>query len=77
MTKLLTILTLIPKLIEVVKAVESAIPITGKGKEKLEAVIDIMQATGDDIAGIIPILSTVISRIVALFNATGVFAKEA
>ena len=75
MTKILTILALIPRLIEAIKSVEAAVPLSGKGKEKMEAILDIMKDTGEDISGILPLISKTISRLVSLFNQTGVFQK--
>lgn len=74
---------LLPTLIEIVKAVEEAIPEAGKGKDKLAMVRELLQvayeATGDigeSFESLWPILQSVVDRIVALFNRTGVFGGE-
>lgn len=73
MKTLIFILQLIPSIIEAVKAAEAFIPLPGQGKAKLEFVLGVIQDTYHDAAGIIPIITKVIARIVGLANVTGVF----
>ena len=73
MNQIIAILQIIPMLIQVIKAVEEAIPFSGKGKEKLDAVINIVDSMGE-LAKQIP-LEKIISILVNLFNITGVFRK--
>lgn len=75
MEKLLIIAKLIPVLIDIIKAVEEAIPGSGKGEAKLAAIRGILEATVESFADLWPSLVKVVSTLVALFNTTGVFKK--
>jgi hypothetical protein len=77
MEKLLTILKLLPAIIAAVQAIEAAVPEPGKGKEKLEAVRQILQAVDDATTTLWPQIAATIGVLVGLFNKTGVFAKSA
>lgn len=63
------ILQIIPLLIEVLKAVEASIPGSGKGKEKLAMVKQILEATDETVSQIWPNLEKIISVVVSTFNA--------
>lgn len=69
MDKILMIVKLIPALIEVIKAVEAAIPGEGKGEAKLAMVRGILEATDNAVVQMWPILEKVIAVIVSTFNA--------
>lgn len=78
-----TVLALLPAIIEAIKAIEAAIPGTGNGKAKLEAVRQILEAASalageatNQFAALWPALSAAIGAMVALFNSTGVFKKS-
>lgn len=71
----LSIWKLIPALIELIKAIEEAIPGQGKGEQKLAAVRAIVEQTYEKGVDAWPSLEKVISVLVGLFNATGVFKK--
>lgn len=73
MGNVLAVLQIIPALISAIQAIEAAIPGGGQGKAKLNAVIEIMQAVSDTVKQL-P-LEQIISALVNLFNATGVFKK--
>lgn len=79
--EVLSIITkLLPVLIEVIKAVEAAIPGQGEGEKKLAAVRAILETVSDFVGGdtlnqIWPALEKVIAALVALFNKTGQFEK--
>ena len=75
MQTLILILQLIPLLIEVIKAVEKALPAAGYGSEKIEAVRKIMETSYAGIAEAWPTIEKIIGIIVELFNKTGVFKK--
>ena len=47
MEKLLAVLGLLPAIINTVKAVEAAVPMSGAGKAKLDAVIGILGIASD------------------------------
>ena len=72
---LLIIIQLIPVLIELLKAVEAAIPGEGKGEAKLAMVRGVIEAGYEGASEIWPSLEKVIAVIVKAFNATGVFSK--
>ena len=73
---LIQILKLIPVLFEIIKAVESALPEGGKGKEKLQLVRSFIEALFGDVAEMWPNIEKIITNIVAFLNATGVFKKS-
>ena len=68
MEKILLIAKLIPVLIEIIKAVEAAIPGEGKGEAKLVMVRQILEVTDSTITNIWPSLEKVIGIIVTTFN---------
>lgn len=69
-----TILTLLPVIIDAVKAIEAAIPQYGKGKEKLAAVRSIIEIGYGEANAIWPAVEKTVGVLVGLFNATGVFS---
>jgi hypothetical protein len=71
MNVLMTIINLIPALIAAIKAIEAAVPGSGKGEEKLAAVRGILEAVDASYASLWPKIQTVVSVLVALFNKTG------
>lgn len=74
---------LLPILIDAIKAVEAAVPQTGQGPAKLDAVKAILQSAYA-LAGAVmpafdklwPMLAGMASALVALFNKAGVFVKQ-
>lgn len=73
---------LLPIVVEAVKTVEQALPVSGQGQQKLAMVRQMIesayQAAGDvEVAfeQIWPAVSAAISAAVAMFNAAGVFKK--
>lgn len=77
-------LGLLPKVIELVKAIEAAAPVAKQGKQKLEllkaVIIDIYNESKDDKDGlsleeVLKLATMLTNRLVAFFNATGIFAK--
>jgi hypothetical protein len=70
-----TILALIPALIEAIKAIEEAIPGSGKGEQKLAAIRGIIEASYEHASSIMPVVEKVIKVLVDTLNATGVFKK--
>lgn len=75
MATLLTILNLIPALIKVITAVEEALPASGAGKEKLDAIKEIVTTTYETGTTLWPTIEKVVAILVGLFNKTGIFAK--
>lgn len=75
---LATVFSLIPDIIMAIRAIEEAIPDTGKGVEKLAIVkgtLDAVADTAEEALEIWPCLEKVIGTIVGIFNKTGVFKK--
>ena len=75
MGNIVIILQLIPALITALKAIEEAIPGSGKGEQKLSAIRGILEAVDGTVANLWPQISSVVSVLVGLFNSTGVFKK--
>jgi len=73
LTTVSIILQLVPALIAAIKAIEDAIPGTGKGEQKLAAIRDIISATSNGATEMWPIIEKTISVLVGLFNKTGQF----
>ncbi len=76
------LISLLPILIEAVRAVESAIPESGKGEQKLamvraalESAYEISTDLDLTFVQIWPQIQKIISSVVSTFNATGVFKK--
>ena len=76
MKTLMIILSLVPALIDAIKAIEAAIPGQGKGEQKLAAIREIMEASYDNVSVIWPYVSKTIGVLVGLFNNTGAFVQE-
>lgn len=77
MKNLLLIAQLLPLLIQILKAVEAAIPDSGQGQTKLQMVRDILELVDESIPALWPTLEKIISVIVAGLNAAGIFKKKA
>jgi hypothetical protein len=75
LTTLRTVLTLLPAIIEAIKAIEDAIPGQGKGEQKLAAIRGIIAASYEQASAIMPIIERVVGVLVDTFNAVGVFRK--
>ncbi len=73
MQNLVIILQLIPALIAAMRAIEEAIPGTGKGEEKLAAIRGILEAVDSGASKYWPQIQSVIGVLVGLFNKTGAF----
>jgi hypothetical protein len=76
MNTIITIFKLIPAIIEAMKAIEAAIPGTGKGEQKLAAIRQMLEMIDSSVGSIWPQISGVIGILVKLFNDTGAFAKN-
>ena len=78
-----TVLGLLPVVVEAVKAIETALPESGAGAQKLEIIkatlssaYEVANDTVASFESIWPVLSSMIAAIVAAFNAAGVFKKK-
>lgn len=74
------ILSMLPAIIEAVKAIEAALPAGGQGAAKLDAIKGVLQSAygvaNDATAqfeAVWPAISGTVSALVALFNKAGVF----
>ena len=67
------ILSLLPSIIEAIKAIEAALPESGKGVEKLSLIRTIIESVNSEAAGVWPYIEKTIGAIVVFFNSTGVF----
>ncbi len=76
-TKIMTVLSLMPTVIAAVRSVEEAIPGTGNGKTKLKMILDVILAVSEEAVGLIPVITSMIGVIVAGMNAVGAFKKQA
>ena len=75
MDKILEVFKLIPVIIELIKAIEQAIPGESKGEAKLVAVREILEIMDVGTKNLWPQISLIISALVKTFNTTGVFSK--
>jgi hypothetical protein len=73
MKTLIRVFQLLPGIIEAVKAMENFVPLPKQGQAKLDAILGIVKDTYGDIEDLVPIVTKIIGRIVALGNKTGVF----
>lgn len=77
------VLSIFPLLIQAVKTLEAAVPQTGKGAEKLEALRSVLEVSYENsnkaygaFEAVWPTLKSVAENIVKLFNSTGLFKKS-
>jgi hypothetical protein len=73
MTKFFQIIQLIRYIGELVKTVEQQIPLPGKGKEKLEFVLSVVDAAAVQAGESVAQVADIVGKWVGLFNKTGVF----
>ena len=67
----LQIMQMIPAILAVVKAVEEAVPLSGKGKEKLDMVIESITAANESLSAVVPQITRIVAAAVRFYNATG------
>jgi len=70
------ILKLLPAIIASIKALEEALPDSGTGKQKLQAILDIVVQVDNTASSILPQLTSTIDVLVSLFNSTGLFKTK-
>jgi len=75
LTIIKAILSLLPLLIQTIKALEDVLPAAGQGAAKLEMIREIIAAVSDKASEIWPSIEKAVAIIVAFFNKTGVFVK--
>lgn len=78
------VLSLFPLIIQVVQAIENAIPAGGNGAVKLDLIKTTLQSAYDasnksygQFESIWPVLQGMVNGVVTAFNATGIFKKSA
>lgn len=78
-----TIISLLPAIIDAVKAIESALPQSGMGAQKLALIRATLQSAygiAKDVTGtfdqIWPAIESTVGAVVGLFNKIGVFNKQ-
>ncbi len=85
MNTLILVLKILPGILAAVKAVEEAIPLPGHGLEKLDLVLDVIKSVYDgsaelqkqfSVQELIGVVVPMIDKIVALYNALGLFQKS-
>ena len=77
MKNLLLIVQLLPALIQLIKAVESAVPESGQGHTKLQMVRGILELVDESVPAIWPMLEKIIATIVAGLNTANIFKGKA
>lgn len=70
MQNLVMVLKLLPLIIEALKALEAAVPLPGKGAEKLAALKEILVKTDSTVNTLWPTIEQVVGVLVGLFNKT-------
>lgn len=73
----LLIVAMLPALVDLLKALEMALPKSGMGSEKLATARKIIEATFDGAKEIWPTIEKVIGVLVGLFNTAGIFRTTA
>jgi hypothetical protein len=85
MKTLLAILKLVPAILTAIKALEEAIPIVGQGKAKLDLILDVIHTAYENASDLqdefsweklSSIVAVIVGKIVAMFNALGIFKKS-
>jgi hypothetical protein len=67
------VLSLLPAIIEAIKAIEAALPESGKGSEKLALIRNVVESISTEAVDAWPYIEKAVGAIVSFFNATGVF----
>jgi hypothetical protein len=67
----LQILQLLPAIFAAVRAIEEALPLPDKGREKLDLALEAITAANESLTAFIPQLTKVVAAVVRFYNATG------
>jgi hypothetical protein len=70
------IVQVLPIILEMTKQIEDAIPERGNGKEKLSFVRDVFEHAMPEVMHIWGHVEFIVSRVVNLYNAVGIFHKS-
>jgi hypothetical protein len=77
-----TVLALLPVIIDAVKAIEAAFPVSGQGASKLQAIRNIIESAYNTVTDatvtfdkLWPAIQSAIGAVVSLGNSTGLFKK--
>ena len=76
MKNILLILQLIPTIIGIITSLETAIPISGQGKVKLDLIKNFLGIASDTLNEIWPAIEKIISVFVTTANSIGVFKTK-
>ena len=68
MNSFIILMQALPAIIAAVKAVEAAVPMSGAGKAKLDAVLSIVTTAESSLSGMVPQITAIITTLVGLFN---------
>lgn len=71
------VLKLVPAIIDAMRALEQAVPESGYGNDKRNAIHDILAAINENIDKYWPTIEKVVSVLAGFFNKTGTFQKAA
>ena len=69
------VMKLVPAIIDAMKALEAAVPESGYGTDKRNALHDILSAINENIDKYWPYIEKVVNVLAAFFNKTGTFTK--
>ena len=70
------VISLLPALIEAIKAVEAALPESGRGAAKLAVVREVILAVDASLETAWPLLEKLVNGLVRVFNLFGIFGHS-
>ena len=76
MQTIIMALSLIPSVIKAVQSLETIFPMTGAGKDKSDAIMAIVAASGEGAQEMIPVIQKIINVLVPLCNKLGIFKQQ-
>ena len=71
MGMLIALIKVLPEIIRLVRIIETEIPISGMGKEKLDFALEVLAAVGGDVSA--DLGAKIIAAVVTVFKKTGIF----
>ena len=76
MQQLKLIVQILPILIDLIRSIETVLPETGIGKQKLQFVRELIQSVAPELLDNSPTIEKVVATVVSLFNQLGFFKKS-
>jgi len=76
MQQLKLIVQILPILIDLIRSIETVLPETGIGKQKLQFVRELIQSVAPELLDNWPTIEKVVATVVSLFNQLGFFKKS-